>query len=170
MHTPEHILDVFLQPGDFFWGDRSTRIRTILGSCVSFCLWHPQLKEGGMCHFMLPNRGTHTEHNPNILNGKYGEEAWQLFEKEFKKNNTRASEYVVKIFGGSSMFAHEAEDKEVQNSKINIGIKNIELSRKLVQNNHLNVVSENLGGKHSRRLHYEIWSGNVWLKRQEVGN
>ena len=170
MQTPEHILDVFLQPGDFFWGDSSTRIRTILGSCVSFCLWHPRLKEGGMCHFMLPTRGSYIEHNPNILNGKYGVEAWQLFEKEFKKNNTKPSDYVVKIFGGSSMFAYEADDKEVQNSKINIGLKNIELSHKLVQNNHLNVVSENLGGKHSRRLHYEIWSGNVWLKRQEVGN
>ena len=123
-----------------------------------------------MCHFMLPARGSYIEHNPNILNGKYGDEAWQLFEKEFKKNNTKPSDYVVKIFGGSSMFAYEADDKEVQNSKINIGLKNIELSHKLVQNNHLNVVSENLGGKHSRRLHYEIWSGNVWLKRQEVGN
>jgi chemotaxis protein CheD len=123
-----------------------------------------------MCHFMLPSRGSHTDHNPNILNGKYGDEAWQLFEKEFKKNNTKPTDYVVKIFGGSSMFAHEADDKEVQNSKINIGLKNIELSRNLVQNYHLNVVSENLGGNHSRRLHYEIWSGNVWLKRQEVGN
>lgn len=169
MHTPEHILDIFLQPGDFFWGDSSTRIRTILGSCVSFCLWHPRLKEGGMCHFMLPTRGAFIEGSGN-LNGKYGDEAWQLFEKEFKKNNTKPSDYVVKIFGGSSMFAHEAEDKEVQNSKINIGLKNIELSRQLVETNRLNVVSENLGGHHSRRLHFEIWSGNVWLKRQEISH
>ncbi len=170
MHTPEHILDVFLQPGDFFWGDSSTRIRTILGSCVSFCIWHPRLKEGGMCHFMLPTRGSNSENSSNILNGKYGDEAWQLFEKEFRKNSTKPAEYMVKIFGGSSMFAHEADDREVQSSKINIGLKNIELSRKIVETSHLNVVSENLGGKNSRRLHFEIWSGNVWLKRQEIGS
>lgn len=118
---------------------------------------------------MLPARGAFIESSGN-LNGKYGDEAWQLFEKEFRKNNTKPSDYVVKIFGGSSMFAHEALDKEVQNSKINIGLKNIELSRKLVETNRLNVVSENLGGNHSRRLHFEIWSGNVWLKRQEISH
>ena len=119
MHSPEHILDVFLQPGDFFWGDSTTRIRTILGSCVSICLWHPKLREGGMCHFMLPSRG-HSEKPMSPLNGRYADEAWDMFLKEIKKNNTRIQDYMVKIFGGSSMFASEGNDKEIINSKMNI--------------------------------------------------
>jgi chemotaxis protein CheD len=167
MHSPEHILDVFLQPGDFFWGDSTTRIRTILGSCVSICLWHPKLREGGMCHFMLPTRG-HREKPVSQLNGRYGDEAWELFLNEIRKNKTKIQEYSVKIFGGSSMFASEADDKEIINSKFNIGLKNIEMCRIIAKEHQLNVVSENLGGNNSRRIHFEIWSGNVWLKRQEA--
>ena len=32
----EHgVVDIFLRPGDYFWGDARSRIRTILGSCVA---------------------------------------------------------------------------------------------------------------------------------------
>ena len=52
-----NVIEIFLQPGDFYFGDRDTRIRTLLGSCVSITMWHPRLHVGGMCHFMLPERG-----------------------------------------------------------------------------------------------------------------
>jgi chemotaxis protein CheD len=163
MFIPEHILEIFLQPGDFYWGDETTRIRTILGSCIAICLWHPILREGGMCHYMLPSRGGTP---PGAkLNGKYGDEAWQLFVKEIHKRNTKPSEYIVKIFGGSSMFAAEKQEKEF-NQKLNMGQKNIDLARKIISENHLKVVSENLGGNKSRRIHFDVWSGNVWLKSQ----
>ena len=62
MRKPPHVIEIFLQPGDFYFGDKDTRIRTILGSCVSITLWHPTRLIGGMCHFLLPFRGAHQDH------------------------------------------------------------------------------------------------------------
>jgi len=39
---PPFVIDIFLQPGELYFGDRHTRIRTVLGSCVSVVFWHPE--------------------------------------------------------------------------------------------------------------------------------
>jgi chemotaxis protein CheD len=164
MNLPEHILEIFLMPGDFFWGDSSTRIRTVLGSCISICLWHPVKKQGGMCHYMLPSRRVKFDAENFALNGKYGDEAWALFLREIKKINTKPSEYIVKLFGGSNMFTNA--EKNIPD--IGVGYKNIDLARQIIGEYKLNLVSENLGGNRARRIHFDVWSGNVWLKRQEI--
>jgi len=52
--TPAH--EIVLHPGDWWFGGGDTRARTVLGSCIAITLWHPQLRVGGMCHYMLPQR------------------------------------------------------------------------------------------------------------------
>jgi len=37
-------LEIFLHQGEVYFGDRDTRIRTVLGSCVAITMWHPELK------------------------------------------------------------------------------------------------------------------------------
>ena len=54
--TGETINAVVLRPGDFYFGGGRTRISTLLGSCVSITLWHPQRHVGGMCHYLLARR------------------------------------------------------------------------------------------------------------------
>ena len=159
--TPEHVLEIFLMPGDFYWGDSATRIRTILGSCISICIWHPIKRVGGMCHYMLPERKIQTE--SIRLDGKYGKDAWSFFLSEIEKEKTRPVEYIAKVFGGSDMFT----SLESKSSEIAIGEKNIEFARKILSQNKIKIVSENIGGNRARRVHFDIWSGNVWLKRQE---
>lgn len=173
MKIPEHLLEIFLQPGDFFWGDESTRIRTILGSCISICMWHPQKKIGGMCHFMLPSRGINsTVKSGNALDGRYAEEAWKLFEKEIFRAKTKPTEYQVKLFGGANMFPNISAERTQKDKirRLDMGERNIEITRLIVKTNRLNVVSESLGGNNSRRIHFDLWSGNVWLKRQPYIN
>lgn len=157
----DNILEIFLLPGDFFWGDAQTRIRTILGSCIAICIWHPIKKTGGMCHFMLPDRRINIAENTKI-DGKYGNEAWLMFQSEFEKSKTKPSEYVAKIFGGSEMFT---KTERTQND-IAMGLKNIEFAKFILAKNKIQIVSENIGGTRARRIHFDIWSGNVWLKRQ----
>ena len=41
-------------PGQYYAAKGDVAIITVLGSCVSACLWDPQLNIGGMNHFMLP--------------------------------------------------------------------------------------------------------------------
>ncbi len=67
---------VFLHPGEFHFADGETHIHTLLGSCVAITLWHPYLRIGGMCHFVLPERPD--KYNGKNLDGRYAEDAIQL--------------------------------------------------------------------------------------------
>jgi hypothetical protein len=63
-----------LNPGG--WAIEASRpLATLLGSCVSVCLFDPKLMIGGMNHFLLP-RGSNVNSNDQdvILNGDYSME------------------------------------------------------------------------------------------------
>lgn len=149
-------LDVFLQPGEWYFGDHTTRIRTTLGSCIAIVLWHPQRKLGGMCHYMLPSRGTQ---RGEPLNGRYGDEAMQLLLSELNKFRTQVSEYEWKLFGGANMFPAEVRRKD------DVPARNVAFSRELVRQHNLRVKAECLGGSGYRQLIFDIGSGDVWLRR-----
>ena len=44
----------FLKPGYILLSVKPTVISTVLGSCVSVCLYDRKMKTGGMNHFQLP--------------------------------------------------------------------------------------------------------------------
>ena len=105
MQKPESFIEIFLQPGEVFFGDSTTRIRTILGSCVSITFWHPTKLMGGMTHIMLPERGKLKQAHELVLDGKYADEAMRLMLDEIESAGTQPSEYQVKLFGGGDMFS-----------------------------------------------------------------
>ena len=94
--APPDVLEIFLQPGELWFGDEQTRIRTVLGSCVATVLWHPQRRIGGMCHFMLPERPRpRTAGQP--LDGRYGDEAMELLLREIRRAGTVPADYQAKL-------------------------------------------------------------------------
>lgn len=117
-------IDIFLQPGEVYFGDRGTRIRTVLGSCVSITFWHPRLLLGGMCHYMLPERGKAGADAPD---GRYADEALDLLFGEMRAAGTRPREYQAKIFGGGRMFSFAT------GGLLDIGSRNIETGRRLLR-------------------------------------
>ncbi|GBG01092.1 putative chemoreceptor glutamine deamidase CheD [Azospira sp. I13] len=152
--------EVFLNPGDFHFGGGHTRIRTLLGSCVSIALWHPTRHIGGMCHYMLPNRGLRPRAE---LDGRYADQAMALFDTAISKYGTRANEYLAKIFGGGNMFP----GKPVRTG-FEIGQRNIEMAHQLLAERKIPVVAEHLGGEGHRKLVFDLWSGDAWLAFQEA--
>ncbi len=157
-HTrPEFIVEIFLQPGEFLWGDESNRIRTLLGSCVSLTFHHPNLNIGGMCHFMLPSRERKLDEG---LSGRYADECLLLFIEAIQRSGTRPRDYEVKMFGGGNMFPTLAEQKAGV-----IGERNVNTARDLIARHGLKLVAEDVGGVVHRRLLFDVWSGDVWLKR-----
>ncbi|MES0489805.1 MAG: chemotaxis protein CheD [Leptospirales bacterium] len=163
MKEPDFILEIFLRPGEFHWGDTDTRIRTILGSCVAICVWHPRLKIGGMCHYLLPKRRVRDKLDP--ADGRYGDEAMELILDEIKKKNTRAQEYHVKIFGGANMFS-----KIIEGGSINVGQKNIALAESLTTEHGFQLQANHTGGTEHRSILFDLWSGDVWLKKPKKEN
>ncbi|CAG1022256.1 chemotaxis protein CheD [Methylomonas sp. LL1] len=155
-HQPAQFVDVFLQPGEFYFGGRETRIRTVLGSCVAITMWHPRLQVGGMCHYLLAeSRGRGKEHG---LDGRYAGDAISLFMRELEKNASRPVDYEVKLFGGGNQFPDHAG-----NSRINVSDNNVEVGRKLLKQHGFTLKAEHSGGIGPRNVIFDVWCGNVWL-------
>jgi chemotaxis protein CheD len=164
MRKPNHsIVEIFLQPGEIYFGDRDTRIRTVLGSCVSLTLWHPELRVGGMCHYMLPFRSMEKrKFAPGGMDGRYADEAFELLLKEVDAMGAPRQEYHVKLFGGGNMFP------ERRNEKSHVGLKNVEIARKLVEAHGLHCMAEHLGGHGHRNVVFDVWDGNVWVRQSAI--
>lgn len=151
--------EIHLNPGDFYFGDGSVRLHTLLGSCVAITLWHPVFRFGGMCHFMLPNR-SRQEGEP--LNGRYGDEAMQMFLKEIARFNTRPGEYQAKIFGGGNMFHALKEGKPSE-----IAMRNITLARAALHAAGFGLCAEDVGGNGHRRIIFNLNDGSVWVRHEK---
>lgn len=90
------VREVYLRPGDFCFGEGKLRLNTLLGSCISITMWHPLLVHGGMCHYMLPSRNQ--LRGCLAPDGKYGDEAMELFMFELKKRRTHPAQYQVNVY------------------------------------------------------------------------
>ena len=167
MHKPAHIHEVVLQPGDFHFGDENTRIRTLLGSCVSITMWHPAKKIGGMCHYMLPSRNVK---QIETLDGRYADEAIIMLFQEAVRYNTNPKDYIVKVFGAGNMFPYL--DKRIHKKNHvdhnSVPRKNAEIIYTLASSYGFAIEAHDLGGEGHRNIIFDIWNGHVWVKQVKV--
>lgn len=154
--------EVFLQPGDFYFGDGKTRVRTVLGSCIAITLWHPRLQMGGMCHYVLPRR-----HGPTktgmASDGRYADAALTLFMRELDKTGSHPTEYEVKMFGGGNQFPEQTQD-----DLFHIPDHNISVGRLLLEQFGFAIKAEHLGGIGYRNVVFDVWSGETWIRFDTV--
>jgi len=157
-------MEIFLKPGEYYFGDRLTRMRTILGSCVSMTFWHPQRLLGGMSHIMLPERPSHKAQQLDLpSNAMYADEVMELLISEMRQADTDPSQYQVKLFGGGDMFPSQKKTKAT-----NIGLKNIEAVRAQLNKYGFHSHAEHLGGSGHRYIVFDVWNGNVWVRHHRL--
>jgi chemotaxis protein CheD len=187
---PAGLLEVFLGPGDLYFGDRHTRIRTLLGSCVAITLWHPVALIGGMCHYMMPTRDGPSARAPSAepapstapssgalpddhrprraphhdFCGKYADEALMILLDEIQAARTSPLDYQVKMFGGGTQFpGHQSA------SAVDVAARNIEAGLHLLAERGLSPpTSMHLGGTGHRQVVLDVWNGNVWVRHRQL--
>jgi chemotaxis protein CheD len=148
--------DVFLHPGEYAFGDEQTRIRTLLGSCVAITFWHPTLRLGAMCHYLLPTRPAPKK----VLEGNYADEVIQIIANRFQNQGLRAGDFQVKMFGGSDMFPDLSLDEI-----LSVGSKNIHMGERQLEALGFSVTTSDLAGVAQRMVIFELWSGDVWVRQ-----
>ena len=158
-----NLMDIFLQPGELFVGDASFQIRTILGSCVSITLWHPQLRVGGMSHFLLPTRGV--PRGNAELDGRYGDEALELMFRDLRAAGAHPLVCEAKIFGGGNMFPGNQHARGQQARGLSVGKRNGEAARELLRQHGIGVVTESLFGVGHRQIIFDVSKGDVWSRQ-----
>jgi len=163
--TPDGVVEIFLNPGEYFVGGAGFQVRTLLGSCVSITLWHQRLRFGAMSHYLLssrPGRTTSAQASEKTrkLDGKYADEVLALMITELRNEKIPLAECQAKIFGGGNMFP----DRPVRD-QFDIGLKNGEAAKHLLAAYRIPVVSENLFGFGHREVIFKPGSGDVWVRQ-----
>lgn len=143
-------------PGQYYAGTGEGSICTVVGSCVSTCLWDPLERIGGMNHFMLP--GDHSAvASPWGLPARFGIYAMELLINEMIHLGADRRRLVAKIFGGAQVLqGFDTLDVGAMNSKFVVNF---------LREERIEVQAQDLLGTWPRKLHFFPATGKVQLKR-----
>ncbi len=155
------VRDVYIQPGEIFFGSGAVRLRTLLGSCVSVVLWHDGKRCGGMCHFMLPSR---SGSRISGFDGRYADEAIAILRREVVASGTRPGEYRTAIYGGGNMFPDGPAPH------FDVGGRNVYAAKSLLGQHGFLVEKEDVGGRGYRRLTLDLRTGQVHCVQAASGS
>ncbi len=142
----------YLLPGNIFAHQDEYTVTTVLGSCVSICLWDSAHKLGGINHFMLPlwnGDGLASPRYGNIAIAKLIE---KMLELGAERNNLKA-----KVFGGGDVL-------NVTSTFMNIGARNVVLAGDILRDEKIPIISADTGGKNGRKLLFNTRTGIVLVK------
>ena len=145
-------------PGEYYVTRTDEVVATVLGSCVAACIRDPEVKVGGMNHFLLPLHNGETWHKDSeilSLASRYGNFAMEHLINAIMKNGGQRDRLEVKIFGGS----------QVIKAMTNIGANNIRFVRDYIDTENLNLLSEDVGGSNPRKVLYFPETGRVRVKK-----
>lgn len=138
------------------WAVETDRpIATLLGSCVAVCLYDPQLRLGGLNHFMLPTfeRSTNRDFD-TLLCGSFAMEA--LYNGLLARG-ARKSRLQAKAFGGGTIIASLAQT--------GIGERNVEFARDWLKREGIHLVAADVLGPWSRKIVFNPQTGDVFSRR-----
>lgn len=144
----DEINRAFLLPGEYLVSKQPHLISTLLGSCVSVCLYHPQYHFGGMNHYML------TKSASGERSAKYGEYANQVLLQFMERACGSLAGVEAMIFGGANVVGNISSGEQ-------IGDRNVLLARQMLQKYGIRVTREHVGGTVGLKLHYQNWDNKI---------
>ena len=149
---------VKLLPGEYYVTVEDEMIVTVLGSCVSACIRDPIRGIGGMNHFMLPTGqrdADRWQHGCMDAAARYGNYAMELLINTILKHGGHRAHLEVKIVGGGRILTHMTD----------IGQRNITFVRDYLRTEGLQVIAEDVGDIHPRKVYYLPSLGKVRMQK-----
>lgn len=138
-------------PGEYFVSSEDVMIMTVLGSCISACIWDGRARAGGMNHFMLPDGDSADGF------GRYGSYAMELLINQMLKIGARRETMQAKVFGGAQVMAGF--------TSMNVGEKNTKFVLDYLATERIPVVSQDVLDIHPRKVCFFPVSGKALVKR-----
>ncbi len=140
------------------WVSRDSRACLVahgLGSCVGVCAYDPAAKVGALLHAMLP------EHNGQApaQSTKFVDSGIQYMLQELAGQGAVRHRLVIHLTGG----AHMLTAPGFKNA-LNIGARNAEMARAVLQREGLRLSGEDTGGHWGRTVKLYISSGKVTVR------
>jgi len=141
----------YLYPSEIFVSDSPHKITTILGTCVSICLWDTRLKIGGINHYMLP-----LWNGDGLASPKYGNIATEKLLDKLQAMGSLKKDLIAKVFGGKNI--------HVEVDAFKIGQRNIDYAINILEELDIPIKGRSLGGEKARKLMFHTNTGEVYMK------
>jgi chemotaxis protein CheD len=152
--APDERRRVYLLPGELHVSAEPCRITTILGSCVSICLFDRTRLVGGMNHFLLPMS---REWEASSL--RFADTATVALIEKVLALGCRLENLTARVFGGSALFRSEEHYAD------SLGARNVEAAFGLLEGAGIPLVAKETGGNLGRKILFDTDAGVVWSKR-----
>lgn len=136
-----------LNIGDVVASRRPILLETVLGSCVSVCLWDPQQRLGGMNHILLP-KGSNTDQA-----ARFGVNAMELLINKIMALGGARSRLVAKAFGGANLIASLQAPA--------VGEQNAEFVKTFLRMEKITLLAQRLGGSQAVKVSFSTDTGKV---------
>jgi len=148
------IMAVKVLPGEHYVSTAGQEmIVTVLGSCVAACVWDPRMRIGGMNHFMLPDSGS--DEAPIDKAMRYGNYAMEQLINDLLRRGARRESLEIKVFGAGNVIPG------MNGGIASVGDRNARFIRRYLDEEHLRLAAEDLGGSYPRRIHFFPRIGKV---------
>jgi chemotaxis protein CheD len=138
---------VHLAPGQLSVQFGPGRLRTILGSCVSVCLWDARLGLGGMNHFLLPRSAS-----AYVASLRYGDMAMAELVNGLTAHGSRTSQLSARVYGGASVLAGLSD-------ALHLGERNVEFALDWLAEAGITIDGRDVLGRLARRVEFDLTSG-----------
>ena len=131
---------IYLFPGQWAATKEPTEITTILGSCVGVALFDYKLKIGALNHYLLADLPP-----GDAPTARYGEVAMREIIDEMLALGSSKKFLQAKVYGGANVLSGVSIGE-------GIGNRNIALALRILEENRIPVVEQNVGGTKGRRI------------------
>jgi len=123
-----------------------------LGSCVAVILYERLLRLGGLAHVMLPSANTAEASRCPF---HYADSAIPELLQELLARGAKRPHLSAKLVGGARMFADDTD------TRAGIGVLNVRALHRVLRNEEIPLIREEVGGRHGRRLALDLVTGRV---------
>lgn len=138
----------FLQPGYIYVSRIPSTIRTVLGSCVSVCLWDIKMGWGGMNHYIYAKPWD------GQRNAQFGSISIPYMVRMVLDQGSERANLAAHVVGGAQN-PHLARE---------IGCDNVKIALEILKRLSIPIVIEDTGGEKGRKAVFDTETGDLSIQ------
>ena len=142
---------VYLHPGGLWAEPYAGAVTTVLGSCVSVCLWDPHTGRGGINHFILPHGGA-------VPSARYGNHALPMLLARMLEIGAQRETLLASVFGGAAVIPGDGAGPA-------LGSRNVAAAFDFLARNEIAVLRHDIEGRQGRKLTFRTADGSTVVRK-----
>ncbi len=144
---PDPEKQIYLHPGRVVFTSEPAIVTTILGPCVSVCIFDDESGTAGINHYLVPMKlGSDSP--------RYADVANQLLLSKFAEAGIPIEALKAKVFGGAAM----------RSVKSDLAERNVRAAFEFLRAAAIRVVGSDVGGDRGRKLLFRTTDGAAWVR------